>query len=63
MQSSQLRRRAFISLLGGAVIWPLAARAQQRATPVGFLRNGDTQERAFLLQFWSRPRGLMRWHR
>jgi putative ABC transport system substrate-binding protein len=60
MQYGQLKRREFMSLLGGAVTWPIAARAQQagKLPTVGFIGADASAWSPWTAAFADRLRAL-----
>ena len=53
-----MKRREFITLIGSTAVWPLAARAQQRAMPVVGWLNSETPEGGYGLLAAAFRQGL-----
>ena len=52
-----MRRREFLSVLGGAAVWPLAARAQPAKPVVGFLRSASVADSAHIVSAFRQGLG------
>jgi putative ABC transport system substrate-binding protein len=58
MQFNRLRRREFITLIGGAATWPFAARAQQPRLPViGFVNSSSPDLYVPFVRAWQKGLG------
>ena len=55
---SDMKRRAFITLLGGAAAWPLAAHAQERVKRVGVLLPGSADNPEYQARLAAFHQGL-----
>jgi len=61
--ASHIGRRKFLAMLGGAVAWPLAARAQQSAMPViELLSSASAESYVDVLKHFNRESGYVDGH-